>query len=232
MRRPAATEAWIGEELTALNEAYESLFGFRFVVFVAGRPRADIIPLIERALHADRDEELRRGLDDVVLIASDRMDTLCTARVRCARSSARRSRSRSRAGWSARSTAMGWCARRIGSSRRESSPPPCSRSRLPNQDEETTSAPAVARLMGEIGLGGLGRGTGRPAAGAACRRLDPRRGEPADRRRATNRDGVGQRAVPRASSSAGRRRKATGTPSMQRSAVPPPSCSDSRTARR
>lgn len=69
-------EAWVGNELTALNEAYESRFGFRFVVFVAGRPRADIIPLLERALHADRDEELRRGLDDVVLIAADRMGTL------------------------------------------------------------------------------------------------------------------------------------------------------------
>ena len=69
-------DGWIGDELTALNEAYESLFGFRFVVFVAGRPRADIIPLLERSLHADREEELRRGLDDVVLIASDRMDAL------------------------------------------------------------------------------------------------------------------------------------------------------------
>ena len=69
-------EAWVGNELTALNEAYEARFGFRFVVFVAGRPRADIIPLVERAFHADRDEELRRGLDDVVLIAADRMDTL------------------------------------------------------------------------------------------------------------------------------------------------------------
>lgn len=69
-------QAWVGEELKALNEAYESLFGFRFVVFVAGRPRAEIIPIIERALHADRDEELRRGLDDVVFIAAERMDRL------------------------------------------------------------------------------------------------------------------------------------------------------------
>jgi 2-oxo-4-hydroxy-4-carboxy-5-ureidoimidazoline decarboxylase len=72
----APEDAWVGEELAALNEAYESLFGFRFVVFVAGRPRVDIIPILERALHADRDEELRRGLDDVVLIASDRWQAL------------------------------------------------------------------------------------------------------------------------------------------------------------
>jgi 2-oxo-4-hydroxy-4-carboxy--5-ureidoimidazoline (OHCU) decarboxylase len=68
--------AWIADELAALNDAYESHFGFRFVVFVAGRPRADIIPILERALHADRDEELRRGLDDVVLIAAERLERL------------------------------------------------------------------------------------------------------------------------------------------------------------
>jgi 2-oxo-4-hydroxy-4-carboxy--5-ureidoimidazoline (OHCU) decarboxylase len=70
------SQAWVGDELQALNEAYESLFGFRFVVFVAGRPRVEIIPILERALHADRDEELRRGLDDVVLIAAERMERL------------------------------------------------------------------------------------------------------------------------------------------------------------
>lgn len=70
------SQAWVGDELLALNEAYESHFGFRFVVFVAGRPRVEIIPILERALHADRDEELRRGLDDVVFIAAERMERL------------------------------------------------------------------------------------------------------------------------------------------------------------
>jgi 2-oxo-4-hydroxy-4-carboxy--5-ureidoimidazoline (OHCU) decarboxylase len=69
-------EPWIADELAALNDAYEGLFGFRFVVFVAGRPRADILPILERALRAERDEELRRGLDDVVLIARDRWEHL------------------------------------------------------------------------------------------------------------------------------------------------------------
>ncbi len=69
-------QSWIADELVALNEAYEGHFGFRFVVFVAGRPRADIIPILEHALRADRDEELRRGLDDVVLIGHDRWEKL------------------------------------------------------------------------------------------------------------------------------------------------------------
>jgi 2-oxo-4-hydroxy-4-carboxy-5-ureidoimidazoline decarboxylase len=69
-------QAWVANELAALNEAYEARFGFRFVVFVAGRPRAEIIPIIEHALHAEPDEEIRRGLDDVVLIAADRMGVM------------------------------------------------------------------------------------------------------------------------------------------------------------
>jgi OHCU decarboxylase len=73
---PPGAQAWVANELAALNEAYEARFGFRFVVFVAGRPRADIIPILERALHADRDEELRRALDDVVFIARERYDRL------------------------------------------------------------------------------------------------------------------------------------------------------------
>ncbi|MBW3612814.1 MAG: 2-oxo-4-hydroxy-4-carboxy-5-ureidoimidazoline decarboxylase [Chloroflexi bacterium] len=68
--------AWVADELLALNEAYETRFGFRFVVFVAGRPRVDIIPILERVLHGDRDEERRRGLDDVVLIARERYERL------------------------------------------------------------------------------------------------------------------------------------------------------------
>ena len=69
-------QSWVADELAALNDAYEGLFGFRFVVFVAGRPRADIIPILEHALRAERDEELRRGLDDVVLIARDRWERM------------------------------------------------------------------------------------------------------------------------------------------------------------
>jgi 2-oxo-4-hydroxy-4-carboxy-5-ureidoimidazoline decarboxylase len=72
----APNDTWVADELRALNEAYEARFGFRFVVFVAGRPRSEIIPILEAALRADPEDELRRGLDDVVLIAADRMRTL------------------------------------------------------------------------------------------------------------------------------------------------------------
>jgi 2-oxo-4-hydroxy-4-carboxy-5-ureidoimidazoline decarboxylase len=58
--------------LDRLNDAYERRFGFRFVIFVAGRPRSVIADVMEDHLSADRDDELRRGLRDVVAIARDR----------------------------------------------------------------------------------------------------------------------------------------------------------------
>jgi 2-oxo-4-hydroxy-4-carboxy--5-ureidoimidazoline (OHCU) decarboxylase/N-acetylglutamate synthase-like GNAT family acetyltransferase len=69
-------EPWIADELEALNDAYERVFGFRFVVFVAGRPRAAIVPILETSLRDERISELRRGLDEVVYIAADRLATL------------------------------------------------------------------------------------------------------------------------------------------------------------
>jgi 2-oxo-4-hydroxy-4-carboxy--5-ureidoimidazoline (OHCU) decarboxylase/GNAT superfamily N-acetyltransferase len=69
-------EPWIAEELEALNDAYERVFGFRFVIFVAGRPRSAIVPILETSLRDERVSELRRGLDDVVYIAADRLRSL------------------------------------------------------------------------------------------------------------------------------------------------------------
>jgi len=66
-------EPWVAEELTILNDAYERIFGFRFTVFVAGRSKAQIIPLIEAGLRNDREAELRRAADDCVGIAADRL---------------------------------------------------------------------------------------------------------------------------------------------------------------
>ena len=71
-RAPDQAAAEVARELHDLNEAYEARFGFRYVVFVAGRPRSDIVPMLEAALEAARSEELTRGLDDVISIAEER----------------------------------------------------------------------------------------------------------------------------------------------------------------
>jgi 2-oxo-4-hydroxy-4-carboxy-5-ureidoimidazoline decarboxylase len=59
-------------ELERLNAEYETRFGFRFCVFVNGRPRSALVPVLEAALTANRDAEIRRALVDVVAIARDR----------------------------------------------------------------------------------------------------------------------------------------------------------------
>jgi 2-oxo-4-hydroxy-4-carboxy-5-ureidoimidazoline decarboxylase len=65
--------------LDRLNNDYEARFGFRFVVFVKGRPRSLIADLMELRLRADRDAELARALRDVFAIARDRLAHLTTA---------------------------------------------------------------------------------------------------------------------------------------------------------
>jgi len=64
------------EELAMMNEIYERQFGFRYLVFVAGRSKAEIVPLLERALRNDREAELRRALDETVDIAADRLASM------------------------------------------------------------------------------------------------------------------------------------------------------------
>jgi 2-oxo-4-hydroxy-4-carboxy--5-ureidoimidazoline (OHCU) decarboxylase len=59
-------------ELERLNDAYERRFGFRYCVFVAGRPREALLPDMRSALNGDRSVELQRGLRAVVDIARDR----------------------------------------------------------------------------------------------------------------------------------------------------------------
>ena len=59
-------------ELERLNAEYEARFGFRFCVFVAGRPRPELVAVLRGALAADRDAEIRRAIHDVVAIARDR----------------------------------------------------------------------------------------------------------------------------------------------------------------
>lgn len=59
-------------DLARLNAAYEARFGFRFCVFVNGRSRRALVPVLEAALDADRDAEIQRALRDVIAIARDR----------------------------------------------------------------------------------------------------------------------------------------------------------------
>lgn len=73
---PDDETAYVAEELANLNDLYERRFGFRYVVFVAGRPRESIIPLMEQALRNEREAELRRAVHDAIYVAGDRLNHL------------------------------------------------------------------------------------------------------------------------------------------------------------
>ena len=62
-------------ELARLNAEYEAAFGFRFVVFVNGRPRREIVPVLRERMQRTREEELQTAVDELVSIAIARWRT-------------------------------------------------------------------------------------------------------------------------------------------------------------
>ena len=66
-------DAEVLRALEELNESYERKFGFRFVVFVNGRPRREIVPVLHARLASSRDRELATGLDEYLAISLDRL---------------------------------------------------------------------------------------------------------------------------------------------------------------
>jgi 2-oxo-4-hydroxy-4-carboxy--5-ureidoimidazoline (OHCU) decarboxylase len=59
-------------ELTYLNQVYEEKFGFRFVVFVHGRPKREILEVLHERIARTREEELETACRELVAIARDR----------------------------------------------------------------------------------------------------------------------------------------------------------------
>jgi 2-oxo-4-hydroxy-4-carboxy--5-ureidoimidazoline (OHCU) decarboxylase len=66
------TDPTILSELAYLNQVYEEKFGFRFVVFVDGRPKREILEVLRGRIARTRDEELDTGCRELVAIARDR----------------------------------------------------------------------------------------------------------------------------------------------------------------
>jgi len=59
-------------ELAYLNQVYEEKFGFRFVVFVAGRPKREVLEVLRERIANTREQELDTGCHELVAIARDR----------------------------------------------------------------------------------------------------------------------------------------------------------------
>jgi 2-oxo-4-hydroxy-4-carboxy--5-ureidoimidazoline (OHCU) decarboxylase len=60
------------DELARLNREYEERFGFRFVVFVNRRPKAEILAVLRERIHRPREAELDTAVEQLVAIAEDR----------------------------------------------------------------------------------------------------------------------------------------------------------------
>ena len=59
-------------ELARLNAEYEARHGFRFVVFVNRRPKAEILEVLKSRIGNPTDRERETALDELVAIAEDR----------------------------------------------------------------------------------------------------------------------------------------------------------------
>jgi OHCU decarboxylase len=62
--------------LADLNLQYEQRFGFRFVVFVNGRSKSEIVAVLQQRLRNSPDDELQTGLQAMFSIARDRLSVL------------------------------------------------------------------------------------------------------------------------------------------------------------
>ena len=69
-----ATDRETMRTLELLNAEYERTFGFRFVVFVNGRSRAEIVPVLQARLRRPRHDELATGIEEFLAIARDRLE--------------------------------------------------------------------------------------------------------------------------------------------------------------
>ncbi|KAI9272852.1 OHCU decarboxylase-domain-containing protein [Phascolomyces articulosus] len=78
----SAEDEKVNAELARLNGEYEKKYGFNFVVFVAGRSRAQIIPVIqERIASGDREKEMTTAMVDMMRIARDRLQKATVSKI-------------------------------------------------------------------------------------------------------------------------------------------------------
>ena len=66
------SEPVVLSDLAYLNQVYEEKFGFRFLVFVNGRSKAEILEVLRERIANTREEELETACRELVAIARDR----------------------------------------------------------------------------------------------------------------------------------------------------------------
>lgn len=64
------------KDLASMNDEYERRFGFRFVVFVAGRSKAEIVSVFRERMGRTREDELETGIEEFLAITRDRLERI------------------------------------------------------------------------------------------------------------------------------------------------------------
>ncbi|MCA1682536.1 MAG: 2-oxo-4-hydroxy-4-carboxy-5-ureidoimidazoline decarboxylase [Actinobacteria bacterium] len=72
-RASERTDRKVLDSLLELNRKYEERFGFRFVIYMNGRSRGEILRVFEARLRRTRDQELATGVEEFLAIARDRL---------------------------------------------------------------------------------------------------------------------------------------------------------------
>jgi OHCU decarboxylase len=73
---PQDEVARVYADLERLNAEYEARFGFRFVVFVNGRSKGEILDVLRERITFPHDQELRTALLEMLAISRDRLRLL------------------------------------------------------------------------------------------------------------------------------------------------------------
>eukprot|EP01116_Phalansterium_solitarium_P011249 TRINITY_DN26879_c0_g1_i1.p1 TRINITY_DN26879_c0_g1~~TRINITY_DN26879_c0_g1_i1.p1 ORF type:complete len:183 (+),score=57.27 TRINITY_DN26879_c0_g1_i1:150-698(+) len=69
----------VDQELAQLNRDYEAKFGFRFIVFVNGRPKPEILQVMKQRINRSAEEEYATAVPDMFAIMRSRINRLLQA---------------------------------------------------------------------------------------------------------------------------------------------------------
>mmetsp|Transcript_16999 Transcript_16999/g.23777 ORF Transcript_16999/g.23777 Transcript_16999/m.23777 type:complete len:181 (+) Transcript_16999:1-543(+) len=72
-KKLSSEEEKVLSDFQTLNADYEKKFGFKFIIFVNGRPKKDLLPIGRERMENTREEELATGIQAMMDIALDRL---------------------------------------------------------------------------------------------------------------------------------------------------------------
>mmetsp|Transcript_9059 Transcript_9059/g.13587 ORF Transcript_9059/g.13587 Transcript_9059/m.13587 type:complete len:191 (+) Transcript_9059:22-594(+) len=75
-KKLTSEEEKVIEQFQKLNQDYEKLFGFKFIIFVNGRPKKDLLPIGAQRMKNTKEAELSTGIQAMLDIALDRLSKL------------------------------------------------------------------------------------------------------------------------------------------------------------